>query len=981
MKKVLRVSLIFSIVLAILLASSCTLRTQLSIDQSFKGQRLMVLTVTEDEYKKLTLGDSITDIDSFKTMLSKECPESIQVESVAAVAGGYAINFVIPFTSIEDYRSKVSGILGREPSIEYKTDSNLFYPRYILKEDFTSAELLAWGSKKLVESGAISEANITDAVQTEASLKLGEDIHKTENPAKPLDIDVINANEIYSITINTTIINQEQYQRSVGYNIPITTVNKLGADKILEFVKSFAPDGSTTEWEPDVVYERSRQFKVIKISFAADIKELGRKTGAALNQNAIISYYSPEVAQTDEFRTSGQLSESFLFTEWPMNKDRSSQVKLIYTTANGTKFTEAQGGTISADGKTVLFEKAGATELDVSLKTYGEYKLKDISLKVVQKGADEFTKTAVFTFDDVDTDSGANHLKSRLLLNTEEAVEYSISKDMNGYSQLAVSASGSADEVDKALHEVFVDKNSFNVYTKKSIFLKNSTVIADNVDFTRIFKKSGYTGSVLYSFVPVSGEDVSGVTLKSASGGVLQKLGAGKKSKEINLSTTEAAFTVDYTAKTTNWIFVLVLIGIGVLLILIAALYIFIKVKQSKNPDKPPKKKKEKTPKKPKPEPAVKSSVEAEDNRSYTNEVTPMKSSKSSTVLVPYDENAIVVEAEYDDGLNEVGDESEGSWLFVNTIRALSIFSFILFLCPLAKLTFERIILDKNVNISGWKLFFGSKINMIIGGSLSFNGDAKSALLFAIPALILLILALRKYITPIMAYIFTGVLALSQLIYLISVPAYIKSLVSGLSESGSSKKITYDMSWGFYLSELIFLLIAAGVILVLFLEFGRLKRVREAQHTPKAEPAPVQPEPAPVYEAEEDTDTSYSEEAYSQHTEPEPFFMQPEATDEPNPLLLFAADGEAIAEEHFRAKDREEKPVFEALEPEPEPTLKPEITAEPAIEDIILPLFLQEEVTAEAAPAQAAPIQEQPAKPKRRLLLPSQEDFDENSGY
>lgn len=278
MKKTVRIFTVFLLVIGVIIScASCNLRTTLNIDDNFKGERYLVLDVSKDEAEAISDDESITDLKSFETLLKSECPEGMEVQSVVrnTATNGYTLTFVIEFNSFEDYKSKVSSVLGREPKIDYKKDENLFYPGYKLKEDFSSGDLLQWAADKLIEKKYLDKADISDITYSSTSIKLNSAVTETsDSEKKTIDVQIVNPQEIKHIAVKTKFLGNNLVNRTISFCIPESTISRLTVEKIDEYFKSIAPTGSECTWD------RSVDERYYNINFSALISDLGQKTAS-----------------------------------------------------------------------------------------------------------------------------------------------------------------------------------------------------------------------------------------------------------------------------------------------------------------------------------------------------------------------------------------------------------------------------------------------------------------------------------------------------------------------------------------------------------------------------------------------------------------------------------------------------------------------------------------------------------------------------
>lgn len=335
--------------------------------------------------------------------------------------------------------------------------------------------------------------------------------------------------------------------------------------------------------------------------------------------------------------------------------------------------------------------------------------------------------------------------------------------------------------------------------------------------------------------------------------------------------------------------------------------------------------------------------------------------------------NTIVVEQDYDDGLSRPDDESEGSWLLVNTIRILAVAAAVLFFLPFATISINKAIIDKDAWITGLNMLLGDKISLdLFGltGQIIYAGNLKSLILILIPVVMVLIISIRKWIKPTIAYLFTAVLSVAQLVYLISVPSYIKNLAQVIKTGNKISGIDYEMGFAYTWSVIIYIVISVVLLFVIFAEFGRLRRIAKSDEYEQQQEAleeasvPMLPLSDDTVEPDEEVN-EIVENAISEEAEP---------VSESEPIALHSETAEPEQETVI------EMPVQEVQAEEPV-TEEPIAVAVPKpVEEAVVPPQPEQNHTISNPKRVTAHVKPK-TKKQKKAILPSQEEFDENSGY
>lgn len=937
MKRVIKVSMAFLLIIAVMLSCvSCQLRTTLNIDDNFKGERILELQVSKAEANELAEIEGVTDAQSFETLVKEECPEGMDIQSVARNGvGGYTVTFVIEFSSFEDYKSKIASVLGREPNIEYEKKENLFFPGYSLKEDFSSADLLKWASDKLVEKKALESADISDIVHSSTAVKLNLSVAQTSDTTKEkIDVDFVSQWELKHISMTTKILGNELFERSISFCIPENTIKNLTVEKIDEYFKSIAPVGSEFTWE------RSLNERYYIITFSALKSDLSKKTAAVLNIPVYAITYTKDSQAQNGFTFSYDYSETIDFSSWPINANKTCPVKLTYKTTDGSSLSEVEGWKLSGDMTTLSYESASASKVAIKFKNAATYTPSDINIALTQLGENKFSRSMAISFAETKSDNGANHLKEYLKHDMSEKMTAEVGKNATGNSTLTIKGEGTLKELSEMFSQLLGNDNTISSTEKRAMLIKKQISVVDSTSFLVMLRASEFEGNISYDFVTESGS-TKDAYVTDMEGNVLQRLVSDKNTNKTSYKSTSQEFKVEFAIETYDWK-VLIFVGAGLLLLIIIIWIISSAVKRKKK-------------KEPKSESEIKSKKEKNVARRMKG------ASIENNTTANSNSNTIVVEPDYDDGLSQPDDESEGSWLLVNTIRILAVVAALLFFLPFATISISKAIVDKDAWITGFNMLFGGNISLdIFGltGNIEYSGNLKSMILLLIPVVITLILSIRKWIKPTIAYIFTAVLSVAQLVYLISLPSYLESLTNAMKTNNNVSAITHELGFSYTWSIIIYIVIAAVLLFVIFAEFGRLRRISNSQN----------------YEEGSDE----SEEILMLHSSSEESFEQ---DDKVNEIVESAI--EAPAEEQA-----EEASVAIAM-PEINGKSDEEYSAEQTAVEVAEPeseAASIEQPTVETEPIQAKKVSPKKikahVKPKRKkVVLPSQEEFDEHSGY
>lgn len=148
-----------------LLLSACGARidTQLTVDRSGAGTRVMTLTLSEDQ-DSLQGGPEAVDASIRRHMPA----DVVEYSGITTGPGGELVaTFTVPFEDTADYRSRMIALLAAgdqvwEQGNRFVVEQSRFVNGAEIEETFTSADLLTWMFNGLLEDGVVAESDASD---------------------------------------------------------------------------------------------------------------------------------------------------------------------------------------------------------------------------------------------------------------------------------------------------------------------------------------------------------------------------------------------------------------------------------------------------------------------------------------------------------------------------------------------------------------------------------------------------------------------------------------------------------------------------------------------------------------------------------------------------------------------------------------------------------------------------------------------------
>lgn len=310
MKKKLKFWLFLICSFMILLMTGCdemeslNIETTLSIDENFKGQRVMTATIDSKIFKNYFEGDII----KLESMLDTYSPEDIYCFA-EEVSNGVKITANLSFASYKDYSNKISQVLSRNtvleepitPAIYFEYADSIFKNGYAIEENFTSLDLLYW-----LKDGILKEFPEAEGIDMEAFFNLRLTTVKIDGKAietgEKIKASTMASNAFEKILIETILNEDGTLGVRVDYVASLETVQALGS-KFTNFMKTLTPDDGTQ------TSLQEGEYKTYTITFtAADQAQYVDKMNTALNSENTVFEIHDESDESDTMKARKQIT-------------------------------------------------------------------------------------------------------------------------------------------------------------------------------------------------------------------------------------------------------------------------------------------------------------------------------------------------------------------------------------------------------------------------------------------------------------------------------------------------------------------------------------------------------------------------------------------------------------------------------------------------------------------------------------------------
>lgn len=465
---------LFGMLLSLLLLCGCgvNLSSKVKLNKDFSGTRVMSCTFSSRDFNTYFQGSK----EDLNKLIIKSCPDALTYTS-SSDNGNDTYTFYLRFSSLDDYKKKVSDLLNFAPKITYKYGDSPFVNGLIYKENFTSKDLMTWLYTALYEGKYIdkdSSSDLWDLKSTEISF-----LGKTYETADQINIDEMTYVPLSSITIDTKTKQAGKLARTIKFHIPQKTMDQ-NSGKIRSY---FAGN--------DITWENTSDGKVLCVSFEANnFSDLAQKTRAVLHSKNSFGTYTTTCSKDNLFKLKINYKESLDLSNFLQKK---GSIPVTYT-FNGKQIYD---GSIK--------------EKEISFTSTARQSISKYEIATVWNTSNDIRRKISLTFEKNITDRQLAVIKKQIKGSTISDVS------MNGNQTITLSIlqKGSVTDCDKDFSKIFKNssmtaKEHFSLTGGKKITFEDKICLPENQNQETI---SGH-----YTFASVnSKESVSViVTPKSA---------------------------------------------------------------------------------------------------------------------------------------------------------------------------------------------------------------------------------------------------------------------------------------------------------------------------------------------------------------------------------------------------------------------------------------------------------------------------------
>ena len=237
-------TVLLTIAALILSACGAKIETQLGLESTEKGTRTMQVSFNLKDNKDKIKGGS----EALDASIRKHLPSGLEYGGIQSEGDKARATFTIPFSSVDEYRTKVASILKAagsdiDPQISIINSEQGLVQGIQVKENFTSKNLLGWVPEALVVDGVVSSSDKNNVFTSDGdtTVKLGDKTVKNSGGS------TISAKDVQDRGFKVMVL--ELQEKEGGYSATASFVakdimNSETAAAVDAYLNQVKPEGS-----------------------------------------------------------------------------------------------------------------------------------------------------------------------------------------------------------------------------------------------------------------------------------------------------------------------------------------------------------------------------------------------------------------------------------------------------------------------------------------------------------------------------------------------------------------------------------------------------------------------------------------------------------------------------------------------------------------------------------------------------------------
>lgn len=506
---------------AVVLSGCGEINTQvenlMKITNDFVGERVVTLKLDGD------MAVNKDKSDQLKTVIKEGCPDNLSYRTEVA-DGRYNCVFVLSFTSLEEYKTKVAGIIGRQISVAYGYTDTVLAKGTYYQEDYDGMELVKWLTDDLYQKG-YKDINL-DVQSTSNVVKYNNEVLSSKTSV--MNTSTIKGEPVHSVTVSTVNHKNSVYDRSMVLSVPKSTYDKLGESLKTLMTSRTNSDGKGSWSENNGYMDYTVDYKNI------DIERLQQYTQLFLDCRNENIYYG------DQNQSSTPLAEQLVFEErinlLGFVSDTKENVVMSYNYTLPEETTHGEGVELKNGEWQTCGEWANSTykinntngNFDIRIPDGMQYSVKCINVALTSIGGNAFKRVVDFVYDRNTGEKGLDYAYGFL---TDKG--FTVSKESISEGIVCrVTQQGTAPDISNAVGDLFGSGNAFeSTRHTNDMSVVTDLNVRDTINISHMLTGANSNIDMHYTVKSECGESIRKVTVDNKSSG---------KGAETNLNSDQS---------------------------------------------------------------------------------------------------------------------------------------------------------------------------------------------------------------------------------------------------------------------------------------------------------------------------------------------------------------------------------------------------------------------------------------------------------
>lgn len=572
---------IFILFLIICFFGACStkkidLNTTLTFDENGSGERIMQFCISKAEYETY-FGD---DIHTLNEIAGLGCPKNMTMD-FSEDDGTYQYSFKIVFSSLENYKEKVSEILGREVEINFEQSNAVFEVGINYNEDFTSEDLMQWLKTLLLDKGYFTQDNLKNVFTSgTSSLSYKEQTYECEG--MQYTITSLIKTPLIGVDVLTTFRNSDRYDRKYVFKFSHSAVDQFG-EEFKNYMTQTLGDQIEPVWEEQVE----------AVTCTIELKDASWMDQQTLLKKLFDSTNSRIYVEDAKIKKMGYFSFG---NKWSETIDASNLVESSEDTIPLAYYVQAEEGvSLQASlpnekgdyqlkdtdvyGGYQLAYEGDVNHWSIECTAKHTYVISDILVNTKVKNAEDVKRSIYFVFEDNPSEEEQKTLIERMEGLCEDLASVSSLEDDNKF-QITVELEGSMEQLNESFGTIFGQESNLQCEEKGKLReWKHQCTYVDRIDFSKFIKNDENKTTLQYSLKLNTGEEINTDSISSTV-----NLKKGEQSIDGNTYTCSVnGFYLNVTLSSQKWnqaLFTLLKAILLLVLLIVAMIVITIFVKK-----------------------------------------------------------------------------------------------------------------------------------------------------------------------------------------------------------------------------------------------------------------------------------------------------------------------------------------------------------------------------------------------------------------